>query len=260
MTSIDYLSPSLYLNYLACPKSFYFKKANYPATHIKKHHRWLGGLIHHSVFYRYAYYNEGWHLRNNYLTNKEIYDFVIKYINAKYDLDETLQNLYLNEEIRHNERKQSINISEVYSSLEFVFKVLEKVTEKNVIKDIETMLNGTLYYYPILGFVDILLEGDQIKFVEIKNSEKFDKRNINLQVFIYSALLKQSLDLSYYPKAMLVSAKTKTYKIFEFDERDEERHFNLIKFVEESIKNNKFYRVYNDSCRYCVFRGYCNMK
>lgn len=256
---VNTLSPSSYLHYIACPMSFYFRHTGISETHKKSYYRWLGSLIHHAVFYFYADFSEGWQ-RSKSKTFDEVELFVRNYLLSNFEDNSTLNNLFVKGEIRVSEKRRVISDKFYYTVLSEVFdtiKFLQKLLNFNELIAIEEKIQGSIADYKVVGIVDFVLKNENYKFIEIKTSDRFLNRDISLQMFVYSYLIKKKFDLNYYPKGAMYFTKSRVYKIYDFSS-SYKKYFDIINYVEKSIKNNIFYRTYNDSCKTCTFRGHCN--
>ena len=269
------LSASSLKQYLACPRSFLYNKILKPKpTHPSYHWGWFGTMVHNSIYYSFADFVDGeWIYKNGDIRSfEDVVDFYNKYFNGNFTEHPVLEQINAYEGISEeefvffvdskNERTNIYNegINLIESGISLVKKLIN-LGIKNV--EIEKEILFKPKTFNVLGYIDLKFEiNGNVYFFDFKTSKsplKGDQLKEDLQFFLYSLYLKQN-----YPKkkvsGFLVHLRSRRAFRHILDKNIEEQNLKKIEMIEKEILNRNFPQNFGPLCRYCEFRGYCNIK
>ncbi|MEM3368601.1 MAG: PD-(D/E)XK nuclease family protein [Thermoproteota archaeon] len=272
------LSASSYKQYLSCPRSFLFHKIIKPApTHPEYHWGWFGSMIHNSIYYSMANLNEQgeWIPTYGLKPLEEVLDFYNLYWKKEFDKNEQLNILKNFEKLDEEEfeffargnveiEKRSnyeLGIQLIEAGMRLIRKLYSFGIED---LEIEKVIHSKIYDFDIVGYIDLqFFHKGKKYFLDFKTSRvplKEELLHEDLQFFLYSYMLKNTNNLDYYPNGYLIHLRSATAFGYNMRYTNVEAMLNKIKMLETGILNKEFLQNFSPLCRYCKYRGYCNIK
>lgn len=283
-------SASSIKSYLHCGRKFKFEKIDkLPAPPETSHFRWLGKLVHTSIYQSIARFNsESEEIKRwDYLGTKPNKADALAFFEkgwqgqpAEDDPDTYMKSLYpfeigdkpvgrffprkdlslLNYPV--SEQKQLEQGWKIYAQA-MVETGLDVVSKIHKIHSLEYSLEFTIGGKKARGFIDILALDEEGKFViyDFKTSwRKPSKADMekDIQFILYSYAIKELFGLDYYPKAYFVHLKTGSLAELEMTDAILEKTTKKILTVFKNIQNNLFFDDMGGVlCNYCDFKSIC---
>jgi CRISPR/Cas system-associated exonuclease Cas4 (RecB family) len=270
-----HLSASSLKQYLACPRSFLFNKILKPKpTHPSYHWGWFGTMVHNSIYYSFSDFEDGEWVPNNKIIRsfEDVKEFYDKYFQGKFEDHEVLKKINEFELIDQEEfvffRSTKSEINEIYetglSLIESGIRFVNKLFSKNIHS---IQVEKEIFFKPskfrILGYIDIKFEyNGNIYFVDFKTSRaplKGQDLLEDLQFYLYNKYLREKYNTNKV-QGFLVHLRSNTAYRHKINDEIEEKNLRKIQMIEEEILKKNFPQNFGPLCRYCEFRGYCNIK
>lgn len=278
-------------SYLNCGLKFKYEKIDkIQGAAESSHYRWLGKLVHTSIYQSIARFNsdegeikrwdivrekpevkdalaffrKGWEGQpaeddeDTYMKSLYPFEIGVKPV-GKFWPNKNLSILNLNPQTQQDDLERGwkgVAAEMVKSGVDIVSRI-HKIVQLE--REIEFYIDERLFK----GFIDVLAEDKdgKVEFYDFKTSwRKPAQKDIDkdLQFILYSVALKELLGLDYYPKGYLVHLKSGSLVEFQMTEEILKKAKTVLNRVFVNLEKNVFFDDFGGFlCAYCDFKHLC---
>lgn len=277
-------SPSAVKSYNSCGRKFKFEKIE--KVRVEKentHHRWLGRLVHVSIYSAVAMLvpddqqRKNWKIIHKAPEMEKALDVFEKLWHQSFKEGDYVHSLWLAEvgekpKLKSQKKKVSLRTDDPAVlevewkkvAREMVVNGVELLKRIAVISDIEKRLEFQLLDHNWISFLDIRAENPSGKMIYFDFKTSWDKPSpkdvaYDPQFITYSYALKKEYNLDYYPVGYLLHLRSGKYVEFRMTEDNYKYLHGYVKETYQGIEREIFTLASNNwLCPYCDFKDLCD--